>query len=171
MTIFNYHYRLFLSYHHRLSFCIFHYLGISPGKHTLKVLVEDQSYGTTTLDVQNDIDKFITMLHKTVQTDAIRLLSKLLGTPSEEKEDVGSDLVDYLSEKSFNQTFLKLLENMLRLEPEDGKPLRRIDSLLQFPHILDGRKLFFCVCVISIFLFIMKTYLLILTPLNPTFIY
>ena len=97
------------------------YPEIPPGIHKVQVKAGDEDFGITTIDVQSDVDKFVRMLHKSVQTDGIILLATLLRTHSGRKEDVEGDLVDILSEKPFNSAFLNLLEAILRLEPKYGK--------------------------------------------------
>ena len=80
-----------------------------------------KDFGTTTLEVESDIDKFIEFLHKTVRYDAITLLAKLLRTHTGSKEDVESELVDIIAETSYSPPFLRLLENLIQLEPKAGK--------------------------------------------------
>ena len=80
-----------------------------------------KDFGTTTIEVESDIDKCIEFLHKTVRYDAITLLAKLLRTHSGSMEDVESELLDIIAETSYSPPFLRLLENLVQLEPKAGK--------------------------------------------------
>ena len=110
------------SHHYRqLKHNIFFSTDLPSGTHKVTVTSAGKDFGTTTIEVESDIDRFIEFLHKTVRYDAITLLAKLLRTHTDSKEDVESELVDIIAETSHSPPFLRLLENLVQLEPKAGK--------------------------------------------------
>ena len=109
------------------NFCIAVFsTDLYPGLHTVSVLVGEEKYGSTTLEVKSDIEKLQEIFHSTLQTDTMTLLSRLLGSHTTNKEDIEREMIDILSEKPFNPAFLNLMERLFRLEPTEGKSLQPI---------------------------------------------